>query len=783
MNILFSLFRAARDNEPILHQTTWSQFVAELEGHDTSIERKADAPAFSPAEYQPGAKRAAKNVLRVHFGVLDVDEATDDAVERLADLLSPYAHVLYTTWGHAAARPRWKLRVVLPFSRPVEADEWRAFWPRLNAQFDSLGDTQCKDISRLYFAPACPETELKEALFHAQEGPPLDVDEVLASTVTIETQLPADPSPRVEVVHVDELKILARRLKQRQSAYHRRIGRMLATVLRGDPFAEEGERDTSIFQLAGMLAETFPQANAEALAAHFAASLQLMGDFTPEDVAAKITRHQDALESAVQAAEEAAQTEKRTRIQEALGGDRIHPYTSADLEAMAHAQQCTVDGLRSRWLVQRGTSYYLLMRDNYVGPFIKDDVTNAALRDFAPASSQVELWTESKDGLKLKSLPRLVREYGSVADKVVVSMLEPVSRYEPESRTFYEATAKRRDIEPRQCQEVERWLELLAGSVHGKVLDWIAVATQLEHPCAALYLDGAPGTGKTLLADGLSRVWTTGGPAELERAMAENFNSAFMACPLVLGDECVPRDYRGRVRTQELRQFIQARTRTLRRKYRPDSELVGCARLILTANNDTLLASEEQLTVNDIQALTERLIYVKCRKDAQQYLQSLGPSKVRDFVRQDLIAQHALWLAENRKVQYGGRFYVQGDDSELRTSLTTSSGRNSSVCNWCVLYLLNPSKLDAMGDGLVRIHDGSLYATSRGISQRWDLYPTNTPAPTATKVRGALRALGTGRTEEFDGGVFFQLRSDYLIAWAESNGYASRSRLERALAE
>jgi hypothetical protein len=129
----------------------------------------------------------------------------------------------------------------------------------------------------------------------------------------------------------------------------------------------------------------------------------------------------------------------------------------------------------------------------------------------------------------------------------------------------------------------------------------MAAATFLNEPCAVLYLEGAKGVGKTMLAAGLSRLWTLNGATDLEQALAA-FNGSLCHCPLVFGDEHVPTDSRGRMRTAEIREFVQAHMRVLKRKFMHPQPMMGCVRVILAANNKNLIHTTESLTQHDVQA-------------------------------------------------------------------------------------------------------------------------------------------------------------------------------------
>jgi hypothetical protein len=239
------------------------------------------------------------------------------------------------------------------------------------------------------------------------------------------------------------------------------------------------------------------------------------------------------------------------------------------------------------------------------------------------------------------------------------------------------------------------------------------------------------------------------------------------------------------VRTAELRQFIQARSRPLKRKFLPDSDLRGCTRLIITANNRELLVSQEHLTGSDIQAIVDRLIYVYCPPNAAHYLNHLGMKVVRSFVSKDLIARHALWLSENRAVTRGKRFLVEGADSALHRALTTASGMRSAVCNWLVDYLLQPQKVDSLNHQLVRVDGGDVLATSRALARWWQLYETNERPPPAGRLSQALSGLSKAKRQMRAGDGrrtnYWVIDEENLITWAEANGYATRESIKEAL--
>jgi len=178
--IRVSLYAHKRDNEPLVRELeSFAELAAELGPHAFRVEK--DGPLFSPAELAEGSVRANKNTLRVHFGVLDLDDLTDDDLALVLERLEGLHCVLYTTWKHAEAQRSGlhRYRAVLELSRPVRIDEWADFWPRMVTRFGASRDEACKDPSRMYYGPAMPVGDEELAVFEIQAGAPLDVDEVL----------------------------------------------------------------------------------------------------------------------------------------------------------------------------------------------------------------------------------------------------------------------------------------------------------------------------------------------------------------------------------------------------------------------------------------------------------------------------------------------------------------------------------------------------------------------------------------------------------------------------
>lgn len=115
-------------------------------------ERRLGSPLISPALFTPGSTRRNCNVTSWGgWAALDVDDYEGTHIDALS-VFSEYRHVAYSSASSTLIKP--KFRVVLPLSRIVNADEIRHLWYALNKEFNSLGDPQTKDLSRMYYVPA-----------------------------------------------------------------------------------------------------------------------------------------------------------------------------------------------------------------------------------------------------------------------------------------------------------------------------------------------------------------------------------------------------------------------------------------------------------------------------------------------------------------------------------------------------------------------------------------------------------------------------------------------------
>ena len=118
-------------------------------------ENKKSSPLISPAVYHEGTTRANKNVIAwAGWAAIDVDEHKFEGnlQNELHSRFGNWYYVCYSTASSTHDQP--KFRLVFPLTGHVSAEKIRHFWFALNSEFESIGDRQTKDLSRMYFVPA-----------------------------------------------------------------------------------------------------------------------------------------------------------------------------------------------------------------------------------------------------------------------------------------------------------------------------------------------------------------------------------------------------------------------------------------------------------------------------------------------------------------------------------------------------------------------------------------------------------------------------------------------------
>lgn len=628
----------------------------------------------------------------------------------------------------------------------------------------------------------------------------LDANEKITGWTTLASIVGYDTAEKVRAlverspdINDEQLLRYARQLKKSKSDTKAELGDALEKVCEKRVFAEP-----LALKLAAELGERFVDYDAHSIALRFEASLSLMRsqgeDVTAEQIEARIKSKQDEIKQkrnerrdVEKKREEFIQVDRASRISEAYKNGRTYPYTAEELKSWE-----PIIGTGHRWILQKDRSFYYFFNGSYRGPFSEAEAHGAALRELAAArSAGVDIYKISKDGTAdFKPLRQLISEYGTVAEKVFTDLRAQTISYDEQERAIIEAPCPLRRLEPRYDPHVDQWMYELVGSDHYDDLKtWVAILPYLGYPRAALALIGVHSAGKSMFALACSRFWTTQGTTSLDQALA-SFNDSILNCPFVFADEHLPKDIRGAVPTEQLRQFIQATERPLKRKHMPNSKCLGVTPLMIAAHDLEILRPSENISNNEVEGSVNRFLIMPARVEASQFLANLTPTThERGWIDQDVITRHFWWLVYNHPHTRKGRFYFTPSNPEHAMWFATSGGGKSALLRWLVSFLGNRAKYegDLSTAMLVRVRQGHLLVNIDGVQSYWDKYVGNEKCPSAGLLSRLLADISyPQRVKLRDGnGKMTNYRvviSDYLYTWAKNTDLVSEEEITKQLA-
>lgn len=168
----------------------WSQLLEKMSKTNRTHETLAEYAAMDKARqdevkdvgafvggYLDGGKRSPTSVVHRQILVLDLDFGTSGHWDDFT-MFYHNAGAMYTTHKHSPNA--WRVRIVMPLSRPVDATEYQAIGRRVadNLNIEYFDNTGFQHWRLMYWPSTSSDGEF---LFFSQDGPWLNVDEVLAT--------------------------------------------------------------------------------------------------------------------------------------------------------------------------------------------------------------------------------------------------------------------------------------------------------------------------------------------------------------------------------------------------------------------------------------------------------------------------------------------------------------------------------------------------------------------------------------------------------------------------
>lgn len=279
----------------------------------------------------------------------------------------------------------------------------------------------------------------------------------------------------------------------------------------------------------------------------------------------------------------------------------------------------------------------------------------------------LSIWGRVFPGTTLKTPEsKLLLDHGTHVDEVLLALDAEVPRVEGgESRgkSLILPAGRRTVVAPEYDADVAEWLRLMGGTDHDGLLSWLHWAPNLRAKLCALYLQGPPDCGKSMIAQALSQFW--GGTFVSFDEAVDKYNGRLATSPLIWLDE------RATVsNTAAFRSLVGNDAHKIERKYLDSETLLGNLRLLVSANNPDALPLDDVRTLQDVLAVIQRVRFIEVDGSAADYLRDRGGMSsgglTEFWVREadgspGRLVRHIAWLAANPPVlPEGRRFRVEG---------------------------------------------------------------------------------------------------------------------------
>jgi hypothetical protein len=176
MSLVVTLWPSRRHPLGRRDAMTWAQFVERFVAQPEVARSKTDVAGFALVSFS--GRRCGANVERAYALTLDFDDGRT-TLGQAARLFPGARGAVYTSFSSTPAHP--KLRLILPLSRHVSAEEYALIWAWAEARCANSKraiDASAKDPSRLWYVPSHP---IGCATYSWRElpGRALDVERVL----------------------------------------------------------------------------------------------------------------------------------------------------------------------------------------------------------------------------------------------------------------------------------------------------------------------------------------------------------------------------------------------------------------------------------------------------------------------------------------------------------------------------------------------------------------------------------------------------------------------------
>ncbi len=471
------------------------------------------------------------------------------------------------------------------------------------------------------------------------------------------------------------------------------------------PIAEKGSRNSQIHELVGQvvgLLYAVEGCRPQHIHALFMDSvIQLEPDqHGPPwlEVLWSAVRRLWAKEEAQQGLVQAKQEAEAGRMQDLAGSIATGMMTWCD-HPMLHSEHTRVEYVSRHLIASVQNTYFLMRSDGYydMTPLLQHQIV-AAIRSRGMDSIIETKFINAQGAPADTPVNSIVGRHATVVSHIRAAPKPDGATISgantPEATLHLPSYWRNTDLVPTFDKDVDMWLQKLAGLDYRQMCKWIGEALAFdEGAICALSITGRAGAGKKMLTEALGECLRFPRTAASEDMIGE-YNYGLDQSPFLVIDEGWSRSKGGRHPADEFRHMVSGDPISVKKKYFAPATVLNPIRVIFTANNleaIRLLSHKRDLSPDDQEALSIRLLHFDIGDDASNWLREMGGHRFtgapgRRWIRGDggepsdfIVAKHFLWLHQHRMEfgARGGRFLVEGNASdrvlfELRTQAGVS---------------------------------------------------------------------------------------------------------------
>tara|TARA_Y100001963_G_scaffold103638_1_gene142671 strand:- start:6120 stop:8768 length:2649 start_codon:yes stop_codon:yes gene_type:complete len=384
----------------------------------------------------------------------------------------------------------------------------------------------------------------------------------------------------------------------------------------------------------------------------------------------------------------------------------------------------------------------------------------------------------------------ILNSYGASVDKAVFVSGQDGTLYDSDAGIIMQGVHQLVASKAVHHEDIAEWLFHLGGDDVDGLLDWLAAVTYTgSEPICALYLEGPPGIGKSLIIHGIASLWGSA-PCDYNQ-ITGGFNGGLLTCPLLGADEGITYGKFAEHNASEIfRNYVANSSHFINQKHKQPATLNASLRVIVCSNDENGIPFRKALGKDGIDAIVERILHINTGPGTRAYLDKLGGRKgVRDWIKPSnqpgRLAEHLLWLRETRKLEGQGRFLVSGKMSPWHRQFVADQGYKPAVLTVISKLLGLASGGYAASNVWVKpdIDEGVVWINAGAVYEHWESY-AGISRPKATTIANTVKMLADGEVRQLRFGevrkrcwpINFQSFVDAMICEWGDHGYTERTR-------